>query len=156
MTAKTIMLLNPKTVVPEDTVPKAVQLMLNHGIRNVPVIDSQGIFLGSFRAVHLIKLLLPMVSTMERGGLGDLTDLTFVHDTLDDIRDRLEEVRSHRVGDYMDTKNIPFVYPDTSVIEAMLLLYRHRTHVPVIERSNKKLVGVISFNCILKAITGES
>ena len=154
MTVRTVMLTEPKAVLPEDTVPKAVDPMLQHGIRNIPVVDAQGRFLGSFTTVHLIQLLLPVSATME-SGFGDVTDLTFVHDTLDDIRDRLQDVRSHKVGDYMDTKDIPFVDPDTSVIEAMLLLYKHRTHVPVVEKDTRRLVGVVSFKCILRAITGD-
>lgn len=154
MTVKTIMLTQPKAVLPDDTVPKAVDLMLQHGIRNIPVVDGEGRFLGSFTTVHLIQLLLPMVATME-SGFGDVTDLTFVHDTLADIRDRLQDVRSHKVGDYMDTRDIPCVDPDTSIMEAMLLLHRHRTHVPVVDRRSRKLVGVVSFNCVLRAITGD-
>ncbi len=59
MTCKTIMLSNPQTLVPKDTVPKAVELMQQYGMRNVPVVESQGRFLGLFTAFHLIKLLLP-------------------------------------------------------------------------------------------------
>lgn len=153
MTVKTIMLTNPKAVLPEDTVPKAVQLMLDHGIRNLPVVDKNDRFVGTFSSVHLIELLLPRVVTME-SGFGDVRDLAFVHDSFADIKDRLDEVRSHKVGDYMDTENIVVVEPDTSIIEAMFLLYKHRTHVPVVEKRTKKLVGVVSFNCILRAITG--
>ena len=152
MTVRTIMLSNPKAVLPEDTVPKAIELMLAHGIRNIPVVDHEGRFLGGFTSVHMIQLLLPRAATMETG-FGDVHDLTFIHEDLDDIRDRLDDVRSHQVGDYIDKDNIPTVTPDTSVIEAMLLLYKHRTHVPVLQPPDNKLVGIVSFNCILRAIT---
>lgn len=154
MTVETVMLLNPKSVLPEDTVPHAAQLMLDYGIRNLPVVDKNSRFLGSFGIVHLIKLLLPSVATMDEEHMGGVTDLTFIHQTFDDIRDRLQDIRSHKVGDYMDTENLAQVTPKTSVIEAMLLLYRHRTHVPVVEPGSKKLMGVVTFNCILSAITG--
>lgn len=145
------MLADPQTVHSEDTVPKAVKLMLDYGMRNLPVVDDEGVFLGSFQSLHLLELLLPKAATIE----GGLTDLTFVHDELPDIKDRLDDVRSHTVGDYMDTENLPVAYRDTSLIEAMLLLYQHRTHVPVVERDSRKLVGVVSFNTVLQAITGE-
>ena len=154
MTVKNIMLAVPKAVRPNDTVPLAVQLMLDHGIRNLPVTDSEGRFLGTFSSVHLIELLLPRAATMKRSHFGGVDDLTFIHETFDDIKDRLEDVRSHPVGDYMDQENVPVISPETSVIEAMLLLYQHRTHVPVVEPDSGKLVGVVTFNCILKAITG--
>ncbi len=155
MTVQTIMLQNPKAVHLEDTVPAAVKLMLDFGIRNIPVVDQDGVFLGTFSTVHLIQLLLPTVATMDRGYFGRVSDLTFIHETFDDIKDRLQEVRSHKVGDYMDTKNVPVIAPDTSVIEAMLLLYKHRTHVPVVDKDSGKLVGVVSFNSVLRAITEE-
>ncbi len=154
MSVKNIMLADPKYVRPEDTVPKVVQLMLDHGIRNVPVADAQGRFLGSFGTVHLLPLLLPKVATFDEEVFGGVTDLSFVHDTFEDIRDRLDEVRSHHVGDYMDRK-APTIEPDTSIIEGMLLLYKHRTHVPVVEKTTRKLVGVVTFNCVLRAIMGD-
>ena len=64
MTCKTIMLSNPRTLVPDDTVPKAIELMLQYGMRNLPVVDGEGRFLGLFTAFHLIKLLLPQAATM--------------------------------------------------------------------------------------------
>lgn len=154
MTCETIMMRDPEAAHLDDPVPSAVQKMLDFGIRNLPVVDDQGRFLGSFRAVHLIQLLLPPIATMDTG-FGDMVDLSFIHDSLDDIKDRLDDVRSHRVGDYMETEEVVTVNPDTSIIEAMFLLYKHRTHVPVVEKGTNKLVGVVSFNCILRAITGS-
>ncbi len=56
------------------------------------------------------------------------------------------------VGDNIDTENLPVVHPDTSLMEAMLLLYQHRTHVTVVERATNKVVGVVTISEVLEAI----
>ncbi len=37
-------------------------------------------------------------------------------------------------------------------MEAMLLLYQHRTHVTVVELSTNKVVGVVTVSEVLEAI----
>ncbi len=148
MSLKEIMLSDPQSVGADTTVPEAVKLMMQYGMRNLPVVDKEGRFLGVFSTVHLIELLLPVAATVE----GGLTDLSFVQDTLDDLRKRFKDVENHRVGDYIETEDIPVADPETSLIEAMLLLYQHRTHVTVVEKSTKKLTGVITVNAVLEAL----
>lgn len=148
------MLTDPKVVLPDDPVPKAVDLMIEHGIRNLPVASADGRFLGSFSTVRLIEMLLPKVATFKGESFGAVTNLAFLRDSFDDIRDRLYQVRRRRVGDFMDV-NVPTIGPNSSEVEGMLLLYKHRTHVPVVEPKSGRLVGVVSFRCILQAITGH-
>jgi CBS domain-containing protein len=150
MSLNEIMLSDPQTVGPEDTVPTAFRLMKKFGMRNLPVVDGDGCFLGVFSTVHLIELLLPVAATVE----GGLTDLSFVHDSLDDIRERYQNVENHKVGDFIESEHVPVVHTETSLVEAMLLLYKHRTHVTVVEESTNKVVGVITVNGILEALMG--
>ena len=44
------------------------------------------------------------------------------------------------------------VYSDTSLMEAMLVLYQHRTHVTVVEQATNKVVGVVTISEVLDAI----
>ncbi len=124
--------------------------MKQFGMRNLPVVDDDGRFLGVFSTVHLIELLLPVAATVE----GGLTDLSFVQDSLDDIRERYKNVENHKVGDFIESEHVPVVHTGTSLVEAMLLLYQHRTHVTVVEESTNKVVGVITVNGILEALIG--
>ncbi len=148
MSLTEIMLSDPRTVGPDDTVPMAVQLMREYGMRNVPVVDGEGCFLGVFSTVHLIELLLPAAATVE----GGLTDLSFVHDTLDHLRKRFKGIENHKVGDFIEADDIPVAAADTSLVEALLLLYQHRTHVTVVEESTKKVIGVVTVNAVLEAL----
>ena len=150
MSLNEIMLSDPQTVGPEATVPTAFRLMKQFGMRNLPVVDDDGRFLGVFSTVHLIELLLPVAATVE----GGLTDLSFVQDSLDDIRERYKNVENHKVGDFIESEHVPVVHTETSLVEAMLLLYKHRTHVTVVEESTNKVVGVITVNGILEALMG--
>ena len=128
MSCDKIMLKSARTVGIDDTVSTAVKLMKDYGIRSLPVVDSEGRFLGVFSTAHLIKLLLPVVATIEDG----LTDLSFVQDSISYIRGRYREVTTHRVGDFIDVDDVPFVHPDTSLTEAMRRLYKH----PLTSRSS--------------------
>ena len=151
MTCSLVMLTEPRTVSPKDTVPDAMELMHKFGMRNIPVVDDDGIFLGVFSIMNVIKLLLPKAATIE----GGLDDLSYVHDTLDDVRGRLEEIRSHAVGDYIVSEGIGVASPDTSIMEAMLLLYQTRTHVTVVDPGTKKVKGVVTANTLLKSVLDD-
>lgn len=148
MTCDKIMLKNPQTVGTNATVPDAVKLMKEYGIRSLPVVDSKGNFIGVFTTTHLIKLLLPAVATIEDG----LSDLSFVHDPISYIQRRYKEVTTHRVGDFIDVDDVPFAHPDTSMTEVMLLLYKHRTHITVIDPESRAVVGVVTVNSVLETL----
>ena len=152
MEIESIMLTDPQTIAADESVPAAVRLMKKHGMRNLPVVDGGGQFLGVFTTVHLVELLLPKAATIE----GGLSDLTFVHDTLDDVRERWDEVQDHRVGDFIETEDIPVATADTSLIEVMLLIFQNRTHITIIDEGTGKVVGVVTFTKVLDALLGDA
>ncbi len=151
MEIESIMLTNPRTIGAGETVPAAVRMMKEFGMRNLPVVDGEGKFLGVFTTVHLIELLLPKAATIE----GGLTDLTFVHDTIDDVRERWKEVRDHRVGDFIETENIPLATANTSLIEVLLLIIQNRTHITIVDDDSRKVIGVVTLSKILEALEGD-
>lgn len=152
MEIEAIMLKNPLTIGADDSVPAAVRMMKEHGMRNLPVVDGEGKFLGVFTTVHLIELLLPRAATME----GGLNDLTFVHDTLDDVRQRWNEVQDHRVGDFIETEDIPVATAETSLIEVLLLIFQNRTHITIVNEDSKKVVGVVTFSKVIDSLLGDA
>lgn len=147
MSVSEIMITHPPTLQPDDTVGRAVELMVDQNVRNIPVVDAQGQLLGTFSTYRLINLLLPTAATMEQG----LSDLTFFKDTLDDVKERLRELSTQRLGDVMRTKNIPLAYPDTSLIEGAFLLHRYRTRIPVVDKTGK-LLGMVTYKGYLQAL----
>lgn len=146
MTVSQIMITDPPTLDPDDTVAHAVYLMINKSVRNLPVVDKQGQLLGTFSTYRLINLLLPTAATMDHG----LTDLAFVKDTLDDLKERFSELNSQRIGNVMRTRNIPLAHKDTPLIEVALLLHKFRTRLPVVSKTNK-LEGMVTYKGFLHA-----
>ncbi len=151
MEIESIMLTDPRTIGADETVPEAVRMMKEFGMRNLPVVDGEGKFLGVFTTVHLIELLLPKAATIE----GGLTDLTFVHDTIDDVRERWQEVRDHRVGDFIETDDIPRATAGPSLLEVLVLIFQNRTPVSIVDEDSGKVIGVITLSKILDALQGD-
>ena len=59
MTAESIMTSALVTLGPDDTVADALSLMHSKGVRNLPVVDETGSFIGLFGLRRLSHLLLP-------------------------------------------------------------------------------------------------
>ncbi|MCP4283174.1 MAG: CBS domain-containing protein, partial [Gammaproteobacteria bacterium] len=52
-------------------------------------------------------------------------------------------------------KDITVVYPDSPLMDALLLLYHKFIRIPVIERDSRRLVGGVSFITVLRALELE-
>ena len=59
------------------------------------------------------------------------------------MRERLRALSDHLVGTYADN-TVPVLRPSSPIIAAILLVYRIRNFVPVVDSDNGKLVGVVS------------
>ena len=58
------------------------------------------------------------------------------------------------MGDYTQTDS-PRLHPDTPIINAVLLLYRTRTYLPVVDEGTGRLLGVVSTWDVLARIAGD-
>jgi len=140
MPASQIMDPHPVTVRPTDYIKTAAGFIMKHRYRNLPVVDDEGRYLGVFGVNCLLKLVLPKAAIMEDG----LENVSFIHETLPDLHKRLREVENAPIEVCMST-DIDTVTPDTPLVETLLLLYRTRTSVPVVDSESGKLVGMISY-----------
>jgi len=140
MPASQIMDPHPVTVRPTDHIKTAAGFIMKHRYRNLPVVDDEGRYLGVFGVNCLLKLVLPKAAIMEDG----LENVSFIHETLPDLHKRLREVENAPIEVCMST-DIDTVTPDTPLVETLLLLYRTRTSVPVVDSESGKLVGMISY-----------
>jgi CBS domain-containing protein len=151
------MITAPLTVRAGDTVAQAIDLMFQHRIRTLPVVDTHDVYQGLFGIHFLLKELLPKAATMnqERG----LSDLAFMHDTLDDVRDTLKErlalLYPKSVGTAAHREIAPLSAED-SLLEAMLRVYHAGFSLPVIDEKTRKLVGIVSHWSVLEKLTGRS
>jgi CBS-domain-containing membrane protein len=145
-------LMNPRPIVlhPTDSLGKAAKLILEHHFRNIPVVDEGGRYLGVVGANCLLKTVLPRAVTMEHG----LEEVSFIKDTLEDLRERWRETAERPVTDCLDTE-LETVAPDTPLTETLLSLYHNRTSLPVVDPTTGKLVGILSHWGVGNAIVGD-
>jgi CBS domain-containing protein len=140
MTAASVMDPKPTYVKPDDLIGVAAQYIMDNRYRNLPVIDEDGRYLGVFGVNCLLRLILPKAAVMEKG----LEEVSFIHETLADLHDRLREVEKQPVSLCMQT-DIATVPPDKPLVETLLLLYRNKTSIPVVDPGTGRLLGMISY-----------
>lgn len=140
MNATSLMDPHPKVLHPDDKLISAVELMMKHRFRRLPVVDHEGVFQGVFGVQCLLRLVLPKAVVMEDG----LENIHFVRETLSDLRRRLKEVENEPISICMHYEKIQ-IPPDLPLVEALRMLYLTRASLPVVEPDSGKLVGVISY-----------
>ncbi|MCB1695385.1 MAG: CBS domain-containing protein [Halioglobus sp.] len=131
----------------DSTVQEAIDLLVEHHMYNVPVVDRDEIFVGEISARRLMGLLLPVSLSMEQG----LKQTSFMRESLADIKRRLDSVKSHPIAPYVAT-DITVVYPDSPLIDALMLLFHKYIRIPVVDRNNGRLLGGISLITLLRAV----
>lgn len=149
MTVRSIMTTDPATLRADDTVGAAVELMLGKLYILLPVVDDDRRYLGEFDVWDLLGLLLPKAATLE----GLVPDLRFIADDLPGLKEKFAGLRAQPVGPLART-NLPHLDPDMPVTEALLHFYRHRSALPVVDKGDGRLVGVLSYWDALNAVAG--
>ena len=67
---------------------------------------------------------------------------------------RFASLRDRPVADFAD-RDAPTLKPDSPLMEAVLLVYRTRNFVPVVDPASKHLIGVVSTWHILAQLEGS-
>lgn len=146
MTANNIMTSRVITLHPSDKVSDAMMLMHKHHVRNLPVVDESGEFVGLFGVRRLSRLLLPKAAS--ELGRYSLTDLSFMPENRDEMIEDMRKIAEQPVSDFLEKeKKLLFCTPQTPVPEVLKLLDECKdTSLPVIvvTGKGKKLVGLLS------------
>ncbi len=140
MTATSIMDPNPTVLKSTDIIKTAIGYIMDNRYRNLPVVDDDGHYLGSFGVTCLLKNVLPKAVLMKKG----LTSVSFLQESLADLHNRLRELENHPVSVCMN-REAKTVSPDTPLVESLLILYHNRDSLPVVDTDSGKLLGVISY-----------
>ena len=140
MNATSIMDPNPTVLKPTDMIKTAIGYIMEHRYRNLPVVDDEGHYLGSFGVHCLLKNVLPKAATMKHG----LENVSFIQETLSDLHNRVIEMEDKPIAMCMNTE-AETVSPDTPLGETLLILYHARSSLPVVDADSGKLLGVISY-----------
>lgn len=140
VTCASFMTSDPLTVVEDDTVGRAAELLVAQQLINLPVLSNDGNLVGLFGIYDLLALLVPRIAVV-----GDLVpNLRFVADDIGELRSKYADIRNSPVRRAMNREPVT-VYADTPVIEAVRLFCRNHMTIPVVEKGSRKLVGMISY-----------
>ncbi len=154
MTTKSIMKSGLYTLKPSDTVAHAMSLMHEHHVRNLPVVDKAGSFIGLFGLRRLSHLLLPKAAL----DLGEhsISNLHFLPDEVVQMGNRWHKIADQPVENFLEKqKKLLFCSPETAFPVLLALLDESKdTSLPVIvvEGKRKKLVGMVSTWDVLDGI----
>lgn len=132
---------------PDDKVSDVMAIMEENRIRHVPVVDENNVLLGMFGYSHLLKELLPVSVTMADG----LQKLNFVIGASPGVAKRLRKVYPNPVKEHV-FKDVVVVSPDTPTWEALRLIVKYGSPLPVLEENTGKFVGLISEQSIFREL----
>jgi CBS domain-containing protein len=132
------------TLTPDQTVGEALRMFKEHNIRNVPVIDANGKFLGLFGLKEVLKNILPAAVDMGKG----LTNMEFIVGGAGNVAKKLKKSHDLKVGDTLK-KEAGVIHPDSTTWEALRVMVKHGSPVPVVEEKTFKFVGLISRQSLL-------
>jgi len=102
---------------------------------------------GMFKLDKLYAMLLPRAALLGHG----MSDLTFVSDTLQELREKMRDIGDDPVLDYV-IKADHVIHPDTPPLEIVLLLHNGVNNVPVVDKDSRRLVGMVSARDLLTAL----
>jgi len=146
---------------PADRVCDALKIMHTHQIRNLPVVDDDGQFIGLFGIRRMITLLLPKAAQINFG----LKELNFMPDEVEVLYERLGKIGNKPVTEFLEKKkHLLFCKPSTSFPEVLELLEQNpgsSLPVIVVKGKKKKLVGMVSAwdildKLVMNIFSGES
>lgn len=145
---------NPVAVHRADPVCKALKILLDHRMLGVPVVESDGRYVGMFARSELIAVMMPRVLALadRLPEIARLLDAGYVSDSVEDVRARYQQVANEPVEKHMQI-DAPVLRPETPIITTLLFLHRTRNFLPVVEESTGKLVGIVSTWDVLARIT---
>lgn len=134
---------------------KAVSIITSKRLAAVPVINEQGRFVGIVGVNGLLEMLLPKAV---RSALVEDDDsvpgLSFMDDNMDELKIRLAHMAETPVGT-LAKRDVPVIYPDSPVMEAVLLLLRGEDEVAMVDRDTHKFICMVSALDLLHTLNEE-
>ena len=133
----------PAVLKPTDSVSFALRTMVEQRLPALPVVESDGRYLGMLPRSQLIALAMPRVLSHEdeKHPLSHMLQVGFIQESLADLQERMDAVANGPLSRHLDIE-VPVLSPDTPLMNAMLYFYRQRNILPVVD--NGKLVGIVS------------
>ena len=137
---------NVITVNEDDTVEQALRLLDEKQVRAAPVIDKDGVFKGMFSTHEVIKSLVPSYMT------DGFQSLDFAAGSGTVLASRLRRMFPTRVGNHVSCDDCVKITDSTNTWEALRLLTKYGSPLPVIEADTGVLKGILSEQSSIEAL----
>lgn len=151
MQAADVMTRELMTVGPEATVREAMDLIREHHLHDIPVIDSNGKLLGVVTAHSILRTALPSyISEDLVGAMRGIPDMPSIYE-------HLHQIEHMPVTALMD-RHVISVRPDmpSSAVAAMLVHMKNNTHNIMVTEDGGKLIGSIACSDIFFRMPGRA
>lgn len=139
MPCKDAILENPVVGRQGQTVEDIMSMLEDKHIRSVPVVDENDKLLGIFGYDQILNQLLPVSARIEDG----LQRLDFIVGAAPGVAKRLRKLYPLKVEDVLK-KDCCVVYPQTPTWEAIRLLVKYGSPIPVVEEKSGIMIGIIT------------
>jgi CBS domain-containing protein len=137
------------TVTEETTVRELLEILVNHKIGGVPVVNIDNKLVGMISDGDVIRYLRPNSRTV-----FDMFAVIMVNEQ-EKLSDKLGYTLEKSISNMMNTKDIKTVKPDSDLDDVLEIFSRHHfKKIPVLD-SQQKVIGVISRGDLLRHITKE-
>ena len=137
----------PVTARPDDRLGPVAEHMLRNGLWGVPIVDAGSVYVGMFTLRGLAD------SCLGSSGAAMLSvpTLRFMRNGLISARERFQEKADHPIAEFLDPEVRALDEP-VSIPEAVMLAYRGQTVAPVVRERDRRLIGVLRLDDLLRAI----
>jgi CBS domain-containing protein len=140
MPCKEAIITDVTTIKPDQTVEAALNIFSKKGIRYAPVVSDEGIYLGMFGYIQMLKGVLPVSVTMEDG----LNNLDFIIGSSPGVAKRLRKLKKKTISECMEI-NAEVVTPETSLWEAIRIMFSTGgTPLAVVVKNNREFYGLMT------------
>ncbi|WP_026907618.1 CBS domain-containing protein [Paucisalibacillus globulus] len=137
------------TVTEETTVRELLEILVNHKIGGVPVVNIDNKIVGMISDGDVIRYLRPNSRTV-----FDMFALIMVNEQ-EKLSDKLGYTLDKTISNMMNTKDIKTVKPDSDLDDVLEIFSRHHfKKIPVLD-GQQKVIGVISRGDLLRHITKD-
>ncbi|MEM6903393.1 MAG: CBS domain-containing protein [Pseudomonadota bacterium] len=134
------------TVPLDATVEQALHILDDNGLRAAPVIDQDGVFHGMFSNHDVIRSLVPSYMT------DGMASLDFAAGASTVLASRLRQQFPSKVGDHVSAEDSIKITTHTRTWEALRMLVKYGSPLPVVDRHDGKLMGLISEQSAIDAL----
>lgn len=132
----------------DASIGEALDSLYCHHYYSLPVVDAAGRYLGMYGIRQILAQLLPKAVIIE----GGLSEVSYIRDTLEHLRERLSSFRDKPIHDAID-RDVPTASDDAPLLETLVHLYRGANNIPIIDPASGALRGIVSSWEVLAALT---